>query len=82
MLPDRPEVMATAGAYVRDAIRPFVNGRFTDMLLAVMQHPAMLYSLDNDESVGPSSPSVPPLRTTMFRSPAAPRYTTVASTNS
>lgn len=43
------------GAFVREAIRPHVTGRFSDMLLAVMRHPAMLLYLDNAGSVGPSS---------------------------
>ena len=51
----RGEVAPMAGAYVRDAIRPHVTGRFADMLLAVMQHPAMLLYLDNAGSVGPNS---------------------------
>ena len=41
--------------YVRNAIRPHVTGRFEDMLLAVMQHPAMLLYLDNAVSAGPNS---------------------------
>lgn len=49
--------MATAGAYVREAIRPNVTGRYSDMLLAAVLHPAMLYSLSNDASIGPNSPS-------------------------
>ena len=44
-----------AGAYVREAIRPHVTGRFADMLLAVMRHPAMLLYLDNAGSAGPDS---------------------------
>ncbi len=44
------------GAYIRDAIRPHVTGRFTDMVKAVMRHPAMLIYLANDTSVGPNSP--------------------------
>jgi len=43
------------GAYVRDAIRPHVTGKFGDMLLAVMRHPAMLLYLDNAGSTGPAS---------------------------
>ncbi len=43
------------GAYLRDAIRPHVTGRFGDMLLAVARHPAMLFYLDNAGSVGPGS---------------------------
>ncbi len=46
---------ATAGALEREAIRPHVFGKFSDMLLAVEKHPAMLYYLDNRQSVGPSS---------------------------
>jgi uncharacterized protein (DUF1800 family) len=47
---------AVAGAFVQEAIRPHVTGRFGDMLLAVMSHPAMLLYLDNAQSVGPDSP--------------------------
>ncbi len=43
------------GAYLREAIRPHVTGRFEDMLRAVMQHPGMLMYLDNAFSVGPDS---------------------------
>ena len=48
-------VAATAGAYVREAIRPHVTGSFADLLGAVMHHPAMLMYLDNAQSVGPNS---------------------------
>jgi uncharacterized protein (DUF1800 family) len=41
---------------LREAIRPHVTGNFTDMVLAVERHPAMLRYLDNDKSVGPNSP--------------------------
>ncbi len=34
-------------AYERDAIRPFVLGRFRDLLGATAKHPAMLFYLDN-----------------------------------
>ena len=51
----RGEVRPIAGAFVREAIRPHVTGRFADMLLAVMRHPAMLIYLDNANSVGPDS---------------------------
>jgi uncharacterized protein (DUF1800 family) len=46
---------ALGGDYVRAAIRPNVTGRFGDMLLAVMRHPAMLTYLDNAGSFGPNS---------------------------
>ncbi|GAN52774.1 hypothetical protein Tasa_002_054 [Tanticharoenia sakaeratensis NBRC 103193] len=48
---------AVVGPYIREAIRPHVTGRFADMLLAVMRHPAMLLYLDNAGSVGPNSPA-------------------------
>ncbi len=49
------ELRAIAIAYVREAIRPHVTGRFQDMLTAVIRHPAMLWYLDNRDSVGPNS---------------------------
>ena len=39
-------------SYERDAIRPHVLGHFKDLLLATARHPAMLYYLDNWESLG------------------------------
>jgi uncharacterized protein (DUF1800 family) len=44
-----------AGSFEREAIRPHVLGRFADMLKAVEQHPAMLFFLDNQQSLGPTS---------------------------
>ena len=44
-----------AGSFEREAIRPHVLGRFADMLKAVEQHPAMLFFLDNQQSLGPGS---------------------------
>jgi uncharacterized protein (DUF1800 family) len=44
-----------AGPFEREAIRPFVLGRFADMLRAVETHPAMLLYLDNNQSTGPAS---------------------------
>ena len=55
LLTEELGVSACAGAFVREAIRPYVNGTFTQMLLAVMQHPAMLMSLNNNNSAGPDS---------------------------
>lgn len=48
-------VRATVGQLERDVIRRHVLGRFEDMLLGVMMHPAMLAYLDNASSVGPNS---------------------------
>lgn len=39
--------------YERDAIRPFVLGRFRDLLGAVAHSPAMLFYLDNFQSADP-----------------------------
>jgi uncharacterized protein (DUF1800 family) len=41
------------GSFEREAIRPHVFGHFKDLLLATAQHPAMLYYLDNWESMSP-----------------------------
>jgi uncharacterized protein (DUF1800 family) len=46
---------AVVAAFVEEAIRPHVTGRFGDMVLAVMRHPAMLLYLDNAASFGPDS---------------------------
>jgi len=40
-------------AYQRDAIRPHVFGKFRDLLEATAQSPAMLFYLDNWQSVSP-----------------------------
>jgi uncharacterized protein (DUF1800 family) len=42
------------GEYERGAIRPHVLGRFRDMLGATARHPAMLFYLDNWQSVAPN----------------------------
>jgi uncharacterized protein (DUF1800 family) len=44
------------GDYEQRAIRPFVLGRFRDLLFAVTKHPAMLVYLDNTLSTAPGSP--------------------------
>jgi uncharacterized protein (DUF1800 family) len=49
------KIRSMSGAYEREAIRPHVLGRFTDMLLAVEGHPAMLFFLDNLGSMGANS---------------------------
>lgn len=52
--------LATAtlvGPFEAEAIRPHVFGRFTDLLVAVETHPAMLLYLDQAQSVGPNSPA-------------------------
>jgi uncharacterized protein (DUF1800 family) len=52
---DKAGVRPISGAYEREAIRPYVFGRFGDMLQAVETHPAMLIYLDNARSIGPDS---------------------------
>jgi uncharacterized protein (DUF1800 family) len=46
-----PEFRAMLASYEQEAIRPNVLGKFKDLLLAVAHHPAMLYYLDNWESM-------------------------------
>jgi uncharacterized protein (DUF1800 family) len=42
-------------AYERDVIRPHALGKFKDLLAATAKSPAMLFYLDNWQSVGPNS---------------------------
>jgi len=42
--------------YEREAIRPQVLGKFKDLLTATAKSPAMLFYLDNWQSVGPNAP--------------------------
>lgn len=53
----RGGIAAGACAYIEEAIRPHVTGRFEEMLFAVMHHPVMLRYLNNAGSVGPDSPA-------------------------
>lgn len=46
-------------AYDRDTIRPNAMGKFSDLLLATAQSPAMLFYLDNFQSVSPNAPTGP-----------------------
>jgi uncharacterized protein (DUF1800 family) len=50
-----PRATALVGAFEREAIRPHIAGRFEDMALAAVRHPAMLLYLDNAASIGPNS---------------------------
>ena len=50
------------GAYRDEAIRPHISGRFADMLVATVTHPAMLLYLDQQNSVGPNAPQARPGR--------------------
>jgi uncharacterized protein (DUF1800 family) len=50
-----PRATTLVGAFEREAIRPNITGKFEDMALAAVCHPAMLLYLDNAQSVGPDS---------------------------
>jgi uncharacterized protein (DUF1800 family) len=52
----RPVIASLVVPFENEAIRPNAFGRFTDLALAVIRHPAMLIYLDNAQSFGPSSP--------------------------
>jgi uncharacterized protein (DUF1800 family) len=52
---EKPTLGSLAGSFEAEAIRPYVFGRFEDMLLAVERHPAMLFYLDQVRSIGPDS---------------------------
>jgi len=52
---DKLPVVPLAGLLEFEAIRPHVLGKFSDMLIAVEQHPAMLLYLDQAQSIGPDS---------------------------
>ena len=49
------KIRSMSGAYEREAIRPHILGRFTDLLLAAEGHPAMLFYLDQTVSMGANS---------------------------
>lgn len=52
---ERPQCVNLVVPFEAEAIRPHVLGRFDEMLLAVVRHPAMLLYLDNVTSFGPNS---------------------------
>src|SRR5207237_10309111 len=43
-------------SYDRDTIRPHTLGRFADLLVATAESPAMMFYLDNFQSVSPNAP--------------------------
>jgi uncharacterized protein (DUF1800 family) len=53
---DKLPVTALAGNYEFAAIRPHIMGKFSDLLVAAVHHPAMLIYLDQAQSIGPGSP--------------------------
>lgn len=57
-------------SYIEETIRPRALGRFDDLLIATAQSPAMLFYLDNAQSVAPgSSPPRPRAFLSPFRRP-------------
>ncbi len=59
-------------SYERDVIRPHALGKFEDLLVATAKSPAMLFYLDNWQSVGPESQvavGIPPANTRNHRGP-------------
>lgn len=53
---DKFAALLYAAPMEREAIRPHVLGKFSDLLIAASQHPGMLRYLDNAQSIGESSP--------------------------
>ncbi|WP_447756159.1 DUF1800 domain-containing protein [Sphingopyxis fribergensis] len=53
---DKQAVIGFAGNYENEAMRPHIMGKFADLLIAAVRHPAMLLYLDQAQSFGPESP--------------------------
>ncbi|MBL8649764.1 MAG: DUF1800 domain-containing protein [Sphingopyxis sp.] len=53
---DKQTVIGFVGNYENQAIRPHIMGKFADLLIAAVRHPAMLLYLDQAQSFGPASP--------------------------
>jgi uncharacterized protein (DUF1800 family) len=51
----RPMISGLVVPFENEAIRPHAFGRFAEMTLAAVRHPAMLLYLDNARSIGPNS---------------------------
>jgi uncharacterized protein (DUF1800 family) len=51
----KPLVAALVAPHENEAIRPHIMGRFEDLLIAAVRHPAMLVYLDQATSFGPGS---------------------------
>ena len=65
-------------SYDRDTIRPHTLGKFYDLLLADAQSPAMLFYLDNFQSVSPDAQLGPQQRPGAMR-PVNPRLLTMSN---
>lgn len=53
---DKQSTIGFAGDFEFTAIRPNIMGKFGDLLMAAVTHPAMLLYLDQAQSIGPGSP--------------------------
>lgn len=53
---DKITMLGFAGNHEFEAIRPNIMGKFADLLIAAVRHPAMLLYLDQAQSFGPDSP--------------------------
>jgi uncharacterized protein (DUF1800 family) len=52
---DKQPIPAIVGSFEKEVIRANLGGKFSDMLVAVEKHPAMILYLDNQRSIGPNS---------------------------
>jgi uncharacterized protein (DUF1800 family) len=52
---NKQQVTLLAGNYEFDAIRPHIMGNFFQLLWSAVRHPAMLFYLDQAQSIGPNS---------------------------
>jgi uncharacterized protein (DUF1800 family) len=76
----KASVRGLAGAFEREAIRPYIGGSFEALLKSAVTHAAMLRYLDNDRSAGPRSQIVTRLarraeRKASAADPQTPRIT-------
>ena len=61
-------------SYIEETIRPRALGRFEDLLIATARSPAMLFYLDNAQSVAPGSSPPPRRPPPMFGPFGRPRF--------
>ncbi len=51
----RSRDILTAATHEREAVRPFISGKFKNLALNAILHPSMVFYLNNDKSIGPNS---------------------------
>jgi len=66
---NKDRLASMLASYEQDAIRPHVFGKFQDLLLATAKHPAMLYYLDNWQSMSPDVFQIGPFAPGPFITP-------------